>query len=112
MAEPGTEPKSADDKPVIVMPEMKHTERKSGCMQYIGCLAKTLAIAALIAAPIALVWWWHPWHYESQRVTLEGACPEGHRGEKHVDYLVVLGVRVTESGSATICVPEESGSLE
>ncbi len=101
------------DRDVIVMPTLERTERKSGCAQWFGCIGKSLVVLALIAAPIALVWWWHPWHWESERVALEdNSCPEGHRGEKHVDYLVVLGVRVTESGSATICVPRDSGSLE
>jgi len=99
-----TVPESRSDKEVIVMPELRHTERKSGWMNLLGCLGKSALVLALIAAPIALVWWWHPWHYESERVALENACPDGQRGERHVDYLVVLGFRVTETGSATLCV--------
>ena len=73
-----------------------------GCL---GCVGKALAFLSIPVLVLSLIWWWHPWHTETVPVS-DIQCPEGQVGEGSVEYLVVFGSRVSQSGSTVICVDE------
>lgn len=94
----------AADRKLEAEKERRQQRRRGGCF---ASLFKAMLFMGGMGLLAWLVWWWHPWSTEivvTDATDVVGVCSPGVQGTRTTEYFTLLGVRLYQSGSSTICV--------